>query len=256
MYVVQIKSGNDTICIPIKDADVSGREKAVATTSMQRVWKWVQDKNFGDKITLQDAYDLAIEMHGQSEDTGADAGGEQDGVREQAPPIVGQFHDEYLQPMSTPIPQPRVADNGGSDRGWELPSMAAQQDGEEEVFDNSDSAWGAGGGGGWSRPPKKTQVLKKAKGAKKARDVTNDGARGWNNTANGSDFGSIVMANANDNDVHVERLETASDIFDNFDDTRGNDGWGGGDPSSWGNSDLSCWDINGGGNNDGGWGGY
>ncbi|KAH6864268.1 hypothetical protein B0T12DRAFT_403536 [Alternaria alternata] len=35
---------------------------------MKKVWKWIQEKSLSDKVGLQDAFDLAKDMHGKGED--------------------------------------------------------------------------------------------------------------------------------------------------------------------------------------------
>jgi hypothetical protein len=62
-YWATIESGGKEIHVPIDSKHVSGPEKSVATVDMQKVWKWVHDKGLGDKVSLQDALDLAQSMH-------------------------------------------------------------------------------------------------------------------------------------------------------------------------------------------------
>jgi hypothetical protein len=62
-YWATIESGGKEIHVPIDSKHVSGPEKSVATVGMQKVWKWVQDKGLDDKVSLQDAFDLALSMH-------------------------------------------------------------------------------------------------------------------------------------------------------------------------------------------------
>ncbi|KAH6638991.1 hypothetical protein C7974DRAFT_421633 [Boeremia exigua] len=69
-YWATIESGDETINIPIDDKHVHGPEKTIASSGMHKVWKWIHDKGVGDKISLQDAYDLAESMHkGEDEST-------------------------------------------------------------------------------------------------------------------------------------------------------------------------------------------
>lgn len=58
-YWAAIESGGKEIRIPINGRDVSGSEKTIITTGMPEVWKWVHHKGLGDKVSLQDAFDLA-----------------------------------------------------------------------------------------------------------------------------------------------------------------------------------------------------
>jgi hypothetical protein len=64
-YWAKIESGEDMFQIPIDDKHVSGREKEIVSKSMPKVWKWVRDSKLGDKVGLEEAYELAKDMHGQ-----------------------------------------------------------------------------------------------------------------------------------------------------------------------------------------------
>ncbi|KAF2685442.1 hypothetical protein K458DRAFT_24710 [Lentithecium fluviatile CBS 122367] len=65
-YWATVEDGDRVVHIPIDAHNVTGPEKDVVNMSMKKLWKWVQDKGLEDKISLQDAYDLAVEMHPQS----------------------------------------------------------------------------------------------------------------------------------------------------------------------------------------------
>ncbi|KAG9199248.1 hypothetical protein G6514_008691 [Epicoccum nigrum] len=58
------------IKIPIDSDSVSGLEKTIATKDLPKVWKWVHDKGLGDKVGLQDAFDLARSIHKNDVDDG------------------------------------------------------------------------------------------------------------------------------------------------------------------------------------------
>lgn len=62
-YWAIIESDGSKIKIPIDSDNVSGPEKTIATKYLPKVWKWVHDKGLGDKVGLQDAFDLARSMH-------------------------------------------------------------------------------------------------------------------------------------------------------------------------------------------------
>ncbi|KAF3045986.1 hypothetical protein E8E12_009907 [Didymella heteroderae] len=62
-YWATIESAGKEIHVPISDNHVSGSEKNIANVGMQKVWKWVNDKGLGDKVGLQDAFDLAQSMY-------------------------------------------------------------------------------------------------------------------------------------------------------------------------------------------------
>jgi hypothetical protein len=68
-YWATIESGGKEIHVPIDSKHVSGPEKSIATSRMEKVWRWIHDKGLGDKISLQDAFDLAQSMH-KEESTG------------------------------------------------------------------------------------------------------------------------------------------------------------------------------------------
>jgi hypothetical protein len=69
-YWATVESGNSTVHVPIDSNNVSGPEKDIIedNAGMKKVWKWVQEKGFSDKVSLQDAFDLAKEMHDKEED--------------------------------------------------------------------------------------------------------------------------------------------------------------------------------------------
>ena len=69
-YWVTIESGDTKFHIPVDSSNVSGSENAIieGSTGMKKVWKWVQEKGLSDKVSLQDAFDLAKDMHGENED--------------------------------------------------------------------------------------------------------------------------------------------------------------------------------------------
>jgi hypothetical protein len=66
-YCVTVECDNETVHIPIKDGNISGPEKTVLEGPAKKVWKWVQDKGLGDMVGLQDAFDLAKDLHGDDE---------------------------------------------------------------------------------------------------------------------------------------------------------------------------------------------
>ncbi|KAF2646899.1 hypothetical protein P280DRAFT_503369 [Massarina eburnea CBS 473.64] len=68
-YWATVECGDHIAHIPIKPENVTGPEKAIINSGMKKVWKWVQDMDLGDKVTLDDAFDLAREMdNGKMED--------------------------------------------------------------------------------------------------------------------------------------------------------------------------------------------
>jgi hypothetical protein len=81
-YSATVQCGDKTVNIPIDSKNVSGSEKDVMNGGMKKVWKWAVEKGLGDKIDLQDAFDLAIEMHGEYEEKVA--GGRENPVVEMA----------------------------------------------------------------------------------------------------------------------------------------------------------------------------
>ncbi|KAI4949410.1 hypothetical protein J4E91_005149 [Alternaria rosae] len=64
-YWVTVEAGDKTIHIPVDSSNVSGPEKEIIDGSigMKKIWKWAQEKGLSDKISLQDAFDLAKDMH-------------------------------------------------------------------------------------------------------------------------------------------------------------------------------------------------
>ncbi|KAJ4346469.1 uncharacterized protein N0V89_010398 [Didymosphaeria variabile] len=69
-YWITVESGEQEMHIPIEPEQVAGPEKDIINTGMKDVWQWVQDKGLGDKVSLQDAFDLAHKMHGGATKTG------------------------------------------------------------------------------------------------------------------------------------------------------------------------------------------
>jgi hypothetical protein len=67
---IELEHGEQSIHIPIDGDNVCGPEKAIVEgdTGMKKVWKWVQEKGLRDKISFQDAFDLAKDMHCNDED--------------------------------------------------------------------------------------------------------------------------------------------------------------------------------------------
>jgi hypothetical protein len=68
-YWATIESEDQTIHIPIENNNVSGPEKAVLEGPAKTVWKWIQEKRLGDKVGLQDVFDLAKDVQIGVEDT-------------------------------------------------------------------------------------------------------------------------------------------------------------------------------------------
>ncbi|KAF2125436.1 hypothetical protein P153DRAFT_370097 [Dothidotthia symphoricarpi CBS 119687] len=64
-YHAILKSGDQELRIPIDSKHVSGPEKDIADNNMKKVLKWVHDKGLDERISLQDAFDLAKDMQGE-----------------------------------------------------------------------------------------------------------------------------------------------------------------------------------------------
>jgi hypothetical protein len=64
-----IESGDKIFHVPVDRSNVSGPEMAIieGSTGMKKVWKWVQEKGLVHTVSLQDAFDLAKDMHGEDE---------------------------------------------------------------------------------------------------------------------------------------------------------------------------------------------
>jgi hypothetical protein len=69
-YWATIESGDKSIHVPIDSSNICGSEKAIIEESagMKKVWKWVQEKGLGDKVSLQDAFDFTKDMLIEDED--------------------------------------------------------------------------------------------------------------------------------------------------------------------------------------------
>ncbi|KAJ4341501.1 hypothetical protein N0V95_007230 [Ascochyta clinopodiicola] len=72
-YWATIESGDDQIHVNIDSKNVSGPEKSVVNGGMQKLWKWVHDKDLTGKIGLQDTFDLAQAMHEGEQDEEVEA---------------------------------------------------------------------------------------------------------------------------------------------------------------------------------------
>ncbi|KAF3009557.1 hypothetical protein E8E13_005619 [Curvularia kusanoi] len=70
-YTANIECGTSKIQVPIASKDVSGPEKAIITSSLPKIWKWVHDKGLKDSVSLQAAFDLAHSMHEDESDEGS-----------------------------------------------------------------------------------------------------------------------------------------------------------------------------------------
>lgn len=77
-YWATIESDDQTVHIPIDNNNVSGPEKAILEGPAKIVWKWIQEKGLGDKVGLQDSFDLAKDIQIGEEDTTAPATGQKD----------------------------------------------------------------------------------------------------------------------------------------------------------------------------------
>jgi hypothetical protein len=67
-YWATVECDDQTIHIPIDDNNISGPEKTILNGPAKKVWKWVQEKGLSNKVGLQDAFDLAKDLHGDDEE--------------------------------------------------------------------------------------------------------------------------------------------------------------------------------------------
>ncbi|EUC47007.1 hypothetical protein COCMIDRAFT_91356 [Bipolaris oryzae ATCC 44560] len=67
-YWATIEHEGQMVHIPIDSSNVTGPEKSIieGAAGMNKVWKWVQEKGLMDMVSLQDAFDLAKDMHVES----------------------------------------------------------------------------------------------------------------------------------------------------------------------------------------------
>lgn len=61
-YWATVECDGQKAHIPIDSSNVSGSEKTILDGPAKTVWNWAQEKGLGDKISLQDAFDLAKDM--------------------------------------------------------------------------------------------------------------------------------------------------------------------------------------------------
>lgn len=62
-YWATARCGDQVADIAIDSKHVSGPEMSILNGPTKKVWKWVQEKGLTNKVSLQDAFDLAKEMH-------------------------------------------------------------------------------------------------------------------------------------------------------------------------------------------------
>lgn len=68
-YWATVECDGQKINIPIDGSNVTGPEKTVLKGGMKKVFKWVQEKGLCDKISLQDAFDLAMDINAGDDGT-------------------------------------------------------------------------------------------------------------------------------------------------------------------------------------------
>jgi hypothetical protein len=68
-YWATIESADEIVHIPIDSNNISGPEKTILNGPAKKVWKWMHEKGLGNKVSLQDSFDLAKEMQDIDQDT-------------------------------------------------------------------------------------------------------------------------------------------------------------------------------------------
>jgi hypothetical protein len=69
-YWITVESGDRKMHVPIEPEQVAGPEKDIVNGAMKKIWQWVQEKKIADKVSLQDAFELAQAMHGDTTKAG------------------------------------------------------------------------------------------------------------------------------------------------------------------------------------------
>jgi len=103
-YWATVKSGDKIVHIPIDSDNVTGTEKAIVeSNTMKKAWKWMQDTGLGDKVGLQDAFDLAQDIH-EVDEPAQVAGDEEGGAPVKAESKCGsEFGDRsHIRALSGP----------------------------------------------------------------------------------------------------------------------------------------------------------
>jgi hypothetical protein len=67
-YWATVECDDQIIHIPIDNNNISGPEKIILDGPARKVWKWIQEKGFSGKFGLQDAFDLAKDLHSDDEE--------------------------------------------------------------------------------------------------------------------------------------------------------------------------------------------
>ncbi|KAJ4377277.1 hypothetical protein N0V83_000101 [Neocucurbitaria cava] len=97
-YWATIEAGDQVVNIPIDSANVSGAEKTIidgGDSGMMKAWKWVQEKGLANKVSLEDAFDLAKELHDQvTKTTGPETLGQEEIAEEQT--MGDAFGDNHM----------------------------------------------------------------------------------------------------------------------------------------------------------------
>jgi len=94
-YWATVKSEDKTFHILIDSDNVTGTEKAIIEgNTMKKAWKWMQDTGLGDKVGLQDAFDLAQDLHEVDEPVQV-AGDEESGAPVKAKSKCGSEFPDY-----------------------------------------------------------------------------------------------------------------------------------------------------------------
>lgn len=74
-YWATVECGDQTVHIPVDSSNVTGPEKTILDGAVKKVWRWVQEKGLGDKVGLKDAFNLAKDIAGDSEEKDPDVEG-------------------------------------------------------------------------------------------------------------------------------------------------------------------------------------
>ncbi|KAL1597166.1 hypothetical protein SLS60_008748 [Paraconiothyrium brasiliense] len=140
-YWITVESGGQQMHVPIEPGQVVGSEKDIITSEMKNVWQWVQDKTLGDKVSLQDAFDLAQKMHGGATKTSGGDDEKRDTPThfsngEQTGGLAWGTEERSNNPITEVSSHAATKKEDCDSLGWSLGSLSKKKAGD---------VWGAGG---------------------------------------------------------------------------------------------------------------
>jgi len=158
-YWASVQCGDRFVDIAIDSKDVSGPDKSILYGPAKKVWKWVQEKGLTDKVSLQDAFDLAKEMSDDNNEVQMD-----DRSSRSLTPEFGRAYKSPTPPMSlrsykSPTPLSFTRREPVAETSRPHTPQGAGRWGCSNDNNQAAGGWGRNdddgfGGGGWGRARK------------------------------------------------------------------------------------------------------